>query len=339
MKLFHNNQFIIHSEFPLWSKLGFKTKSKDGRIIDIKPLHITQPTEKGKQTLFMNAEIKLKDRPKVTSENEIIISKQESDELFGALKIYSNLISVASNCEVGMSGPTPSEGFIYETEEEKKFLDSTNGFAAGLGVIINFPGFFFGEVYHDQLLDRIEGVAFLATANAQTDNVARFHEYIRLFERAFAASTSELAELLHGFVSPVKKLDYTFDEIRDWMVDTRHGTTHADTRDNFVFSPDLNNDIERIKQLAYFVLFNKKNWHYPSTERRDLLNLERGVMRKGMFMTEQKPGDEKKTLKIKVDDEIFYDSSISEENLNAKEFKDPDNWWVKWLPPNKYGKS
>ncbi len=337
MKLFNNLQFIIYSEFPYWSKLGFKTKSKDGRIIDIKPLHIRKPTEKGKQTLLMSAEIKLKDRPKVTSKNEIIIPEQESGELFGTHKIYSNLISVANNCEVRITGPTPGRGFIYESEDEKKFLDSTKGFDATLGLGINFPGIFFEEVYKDQLLDRIEGVAFLATANAQTDNVARFHEYIRLFERAFAASTSELAKLLHEFISPEEKFDYTFDEIRDWMVHTRHGATHADSRDNFVFSPDLNKDIERIKQLAYFVLFNKKNWHDQSIERRDLLKLKRGVSRDGMFMTQHQPGEEK-ILKVEDDGEVFFASSVSEEILNAEEFKDPENWWVRWFPPNKYGK-
>ena len=337
MKLFHNTQFIIHSDFPYWTKLGFKTKSKDGRIIDIKPLHITQPTEKGKQTLFMSAEIKLKDRPKVTSENEIKIPKQESGELFSALKIYSNLISVANNCEVGISGPTPSEGFIYETEEEKKFLDSTKGFDAFLGVGIAFSGIFFEQIYRDQLLDRIEGVAFLATANAQTDNVARFHEYIRLFERAFGVMTEQLAKLLHEFISPVKSLDYTFDELRDWMVDKRHGATHADTRENFVFSPDLNKDIERIKQLAYLVLFNKKVWHDQSIERRELLKLKQGIIPGGMFMTQRKPGGERE-FKIGRDDEVFYASQISDDELNAQEFKDLEKWWVKWYPPNKYGK-
>jgi len=338
MKLFHNTQFIIHSDFPYWSKLGFKFKSNDGRVIDIKPLHITQPREERKQTILMNAEIKLMERPEVTPEKEIKIPKQEQEELNIALKIYSNLIAVANNCEVGLSGPTPSEGFIYETEEEKEFLDNTKGFDSTLVAGIQFSGNFFGEIYDDQLLDRIEGVAFLATANAQTDNVARFHEYIRLFERAFAAQTSQLARLLHQFISYSETLDYQLDELRDWMVNTRHGATHADLRDNFVFSPDLTKDIERIKQLAYLVLFNKKVWHDQSTERRELLKLKLGVTPGGMFMVQRKPGDERK-FRISDDDEVFYAFEISEEELNAKEFKDLENWWVRWLPPNNYGKN
>lgn len=338
MKLFHNTQFIIHSDFSFWYKLGFKLKSKDERVIDIKPLHITQPREKGKQTILMSAEIKLNERPEVTSEKEIKIPKQENEELFSALQIYSNLVSVANNCEVGLSGPTPGVGFIYESEEEKNFLDNTKGFDVTLGVGIQFSGNFFGEIYDDQLLDRIEGVAFLATANAQTDNVARFHEYIRLFERAFATSTSQLARLLHEFISSKTTLDYKLDELRDWMVSIRHGATHADSRDNFVFSPDLNKDIERIKQLAYLVLFNKKVWHDQSTERRDLLKLKQGVTPGGLFMVQRKPGDERK-FKIEDDDEVFYASKISEEELNVEEFKDLENWWVRWFPPNNYGKN
>ena len=167
-------------------------------------------------------------------------------------------LSVADNCAVDLSEPTPSEGFIFESEEEKEFLDSTNGFDATLGLGINFSGMFFETIYQDQLLDRIEGVSFLATANAQSDNVAKFHEYIRLFERAFAASTLTLAKLLYEFISPIKGLDYTFTEIKDWMVETRHGVTHADSRDNFVLSPDLNKDIERIKQLTYLYYLTKR---------------------------------------------------------------------------------
>lgn len=337
MKLFRNIQFIIHSEFPYWIKLGFKIKSQDGRIIDIKPLHISHE-EKGKQTLLMNAEIILRNKPIVNEKNEIIIPKDESRELISAFKIYSNLISVANNCIVGLSGPTPSIGFIFESDEEKLFLDNTNGFEASLGLIVNFSGIFFDEIYQDQLLDRVEGVSFLATANAQSDNVARFHEYIRLFERAFAASTYTLAKLMYEFISSIKGLDYTFNEIQDWMVETRHGATHADSRDNFIFSQDLNNDIERIKQLAYFVLFNKKIWHNQNTERRDLLKLKQGVLREGLFMTQHNPND-KKALRIGDNDDVFYASSISEESLKSKEFNDPANWWIKWLPPNNYAKN
>lgn len=338
MKLFRNLQFIIHSESPHWSKLGYKTKSKDGRLVDIKPLHIQQPAEKGKSTVMMSAEIELKDKPKVSSNKEIIIPKVESLELSTALRDYSNLISVANVCQVGISGPTPSTGFIFESDEEKQFLDSTKGFKQSLIAHIVFSGDFFDLIHQDQLLDRKEGVAFLASANAQTDNVARFHEYIRLFERAFAASTGELAKLIHGFVSPVKNLDYKFNEIIDWMIEKRHGATHADSRENFIFSSDLSKNIDRIKQLAYDVLFNKSTWHERSIDRRDLLKIEFGVISGGMFLTQKKPGDEK-TLRITQNDEPFYASSVSEEELKASKFKDPDNWGVRWLPPDNYGKN
>jgi hypothetical protein len=337
MKLFRNIQFIIHSDFPYWSKLGFKIKSTDGRIIDIKPLHIMSNEENRKQILFMNAEITLNENPRIVEKNEIIIPKYESEELSQSFKIFSNLISVANNCSVTLSSPTPSIGFIYESDEEKQFLDSTDGFEASTIAVPQFSGIFFETIYQDQLLDRIEGVAFLATANSQTDNVARFHEYIRLFERAFAVSTSDLAKLLYEFISTVKGLDYTFDEIKDWMVSTRHGATHADSRDNFIFSNDLTMDIERIKQLAYFVLFNKKIWHSKNTERRILLKLKQGVLKEGLFLTQRNPEDSEK-IKIRDNDDEFYAVDVSEEPINHKDLKDPKNWWIKWLPPNKYTK-
>lgn len=337
MKLFRNIQFIINSDFPYWAKIGFKIKSKDGRIINIKPLHIMFNEDNKKRIIFMNAEITLNEKPLINEKNEIIIPNHESGELSRSFKIYSNLISVANNCSVTLSGPTPSIGFIYESEEEKQFLDSTEGFKESSIAIINFSGIFFEAIYQDQLLDRIEGVAFLATANTQSDNVARFHEFIRLFERAFAASTLELARLLYKFISSVNGLEYTFDEIRDWMVSMRHGATHADSRDNFIFSNDLNSDIERIKQLAYFVLFNKKEWHSKNTERRVLLKLRQGVLKNGLFMTQHNPEDNIE-IKITDEDDVFYATDTSEEQITHENLKDPENWWVKWTPPSKYTK-
>ncbi len=55
-------------------------------------------------------------------------------------------------------------------------------------------------------------------------------------------------------------------------------------------------------------------------------------------MTQHNPDDEK-TLKIGKNDDVFYAPLIPEESLNAKEFKDPENWRIKWLPPSTYGKN
>jgi len=333
MKIFRNQLFIIEKGTKYWERIGFKKKLEDGRIIKIKPVHLRK-TDQDNMTVMMSAEISLNQIPKISKDNIIFLPENENGELTRALRFYSNLISVAEGDKVGISSPTPSSGFIPENEDEIRFLDKTKGFEHKLFMQPNFGDNFFEEVHRDQLLDREEGVAFLATANSQSDSLGKFHEYIRLFENGFTTSSAELAKLLFGFLSQNKDFDYSQDEIDTWMVSTRDGVTHADKRKKFVFAGDLNKDIDRIKQAAYDVLFNKKKWNDKDVSRRNLLEFRQGVTRKGMFIRKK----EKDTvIRISGDGETFYDPHVNLEEENANEFIQPKEWWVKYS--NTDGKS
>lgn len=336
MRIFHNLLFIIETDPKQWAHLGYKTKLEDGRIINIKPIHLRKTEQKGRHMIIMSAEISLKYEPKVSKENIIFLPESDGRELGKALRFYANLISVTEGCKVGISSPTPSSGFIPENDSEIEFLEKTNGFEHKLYAQPAFTGDFFEAIYEDQLLDREEGVTFLATANSQSDSLGKFHEYIRLFENAFSASSVELAKLLFNFLSQYRDFDYTQDEIEKWMVETRDGATHADKRKKFVLSGDLNKDIDRIKQAAYDVLFNKKEWNNQDTTRRNLLQFKQGITREGMFVRMNK--DEKdREIRITADGDAFYDphSDLKEENVS--EFVPPKEWWVKYV--NTDGKS
>jgi len=334
--MFQNLLFIIETDLKYWAHLGYKIKLEDSRIINIKPVHLRKTEQKGSHTIMMSAEISLKYEPKISKENIIFLPENDKRELAKALKFYSNLISVSEGCKVGISSPTPSSGFIPENNDEIEFLEKTKGFEQKLYAQPNFTADFFEAIHKDQLLDRDDGVTFLATANSQSDSLGKFHEYIRLFENAFSASSVELAKLLFDFLSQYKDFDYTQDEIEKWMVETRDGATHADKRKKFVFSAELNIDIDRIKQAAYDVLFNKKKWNDQDTSRRNLLEFKQGMTRKGIFLRTNK--DEKdREIRITGDGDVFYDPHMKLKEENANEFVMPQEWWVKYA--NSDGKS
>ena len=257
MKQFLNENFIISSNSDYWHKIGFKVKTDDERIVKIKPVHAIKQSD-NEWKIQMNAEISFNFLPKVSTDNVVFLMKKESGYLKNALKNYANLISVTDFCKVSISSPTPSSGFIPKNEEELTFLNKTKGFEHGLIVKPNFTGKFFKNVHQDPLLDRLDGVSFLASANSQIEHIGKFRDCMRFFENAFSATTNTLAQLLFEFLSSNDQFDYSLEEITEWMVDTRHGATHADQRSTFIFSSDLGGDIDRILQAAYDVMFNKK---------------------------------------------------------------------------------
>lgn len=326
MRIFRNLLFIIESSSKNWSRIGFKIKLNE-RVITIKPIHLRKTDQKDSQTIIMSAEIVLNHPPKISKENVVFLPKEDDSELSNALKFYSNLISVSDGCKVNISSPTPSSGFIPENEDEKNFLDATNGFPHRLYAQPGFTSDFFEAIYEDQLLDRVDGVAFMAIANNQNNSLGKFHEYIRLFENAFVSNSVGLAKLLFDFLSQNKDFDYSQDEIIDWMIDKRDGATHADQRKKFVFAEDLNKDIDRIKQAAYDVLFNKEKWNSTDTARRKLFEFRQGLKRDGMFL---KRREEDKTIRISSDDETFYDPGVELEEEEVNKFVPPKEWWVKY---------
>ena len=278
--------------------------------------------------LFLAAEIRLDDRPDITNDNILEFPKTEQQELGQALSHYANMISVSEVCRVDISSPTPSRGLIPETNEEKSFLENSGGLQEKIIACIQFAGGHIEAIGKDQLLDRKESVSFLATANGLNDNVAKLHEYVRLFERAFAASSSKLATLLFKFLSQNSLFDYTKEELKTWMVEKRHGATHADRRKTFVFSTDLINDIERIRQAAYDVLFNKVEWNSRSTTRREILKLHMMVSKRGMTIIKAAQKDH-----ISLEDERFIKVDLGDIDFYGNPPKLPQNWWTKQSSP------
>jgi hypothetical protein len=118
------------------------------------------------------------------------------------------------------------------------------------------------------LSDREDGVALLVEALSHDHAMGRFHEFIRLFERAFTRPAKTLTSPLNEFLSP--RFGYTAAELSRWFEELRDPATHADARTEFLLEADVRPVIDRMEQAAFDVLLNKALWRDPSTDRRDV---------------------------------------------------------------------
>jgi hypothetical protein len=226
----------------------------------------------------MVAEAKLKHPPKVTSDNKVVVPDRERGNATAAIEVIANAVSVATGSRRSISSPNPYVAFKFEDEEERDWLLKTDGILGGLdgqargGVGIRLP---LDSDLLNSLDDRRDGVALLAEATAHTHATGQFHEYLRLFERAFATAGPLLPAPMTAFLNPL--FGYTEAEITTWTETLRHPATHADVRPGFVLEGDTRPVVGRMQQAAYDVLLNKKVWRDSSTERRDVWEPEGGT--------------------------------------------------------------
>ena len=114
------------------------------------------------------------------------------------------------------------------------------------------------------------GISLLAEALSHSHPTGRFHEILRLFERAFRCSSSTLIKPLTEFLSNAKNQGFSEPEIKNWVVTLRHPATHADRNKDFVLEAAIRPVVHRMEQATYDVLFNKEDWRNPSSTRREI---------------------------------------------------------------------
>lgn len=115
------------------------------------------------------------------------------------------------------------------------------------------------------------GIALLAETFATDHSVSIYRDLVRFFEIAFKLpfkdKTNLMEQKLNDFLGQTNN-GFNAPEISEWTRH-RHGATHADlnrTKD-LVFESQVSPLIKRMRQAAYDVLFNKKNWHSKDAER------------------------------------------------------------------------
>ena len=171
-------------------------------------------------------------------------------------------------------------------------------------------------------MDRLPALSLIAEAHSHSLAAGKFHEYVRLFEYAFALQFSQLPKKLVQFLKPV--YGYTTEEIKSWTK-IRDPLTHADGKksDEIYLDSDVRSYIQRIEQAAYDVLFNKEKWHDKSRERRDIwAPIAATTNNSGNLVIKQ--GSEPK-----LGFQVFDDFGVFPQHLNGIITSPPKEWWCR----------
>jgi hypothetical protein len=279
----------------------------------------------GKLTLFVIAAIELPERPAVNKDRLVVVPEGALKQAEASIESSANLIAVSERSKRSISSPIPSVAFLPEDEATRKWLDSTNGLFLSDSGIVSIGGF---QVDPDTTLelssDRPDGVALLAEALAHDHPTGMFHELLRVFERAFRLSSSELVPPLAEFLNGAN-LGYSKAEVKRWLTQLRHPATHADKKAKFVLESDIRPVIPRMMQAAYDVLFNKDTWRTPSTGRRDLWRPPAGIFGEPMNLY--------KTPESSVQIALQWFDEVGSYPMNRKVDIGkvmPTEMWAKW---------
>jgi hypothetical protein len=201
---------------------------------------------------------------------EILVPDDLRRKLERALEEMADLLAVTHQCSRSLASPLPYVAIDPIDEEAKAWTSVTTAIRTGKsGVPDRMKHALDVEQAVLLLADRADGVSLLAEALCQNHPTGKLHEFMRLFERAFARPAREVCrDFLAGFLGPLG-WGYDSSEINQWL-HLRHLATHADRRPEYAVEADTRPVVNRMEQAAFDVLFNKEKWHHPSSVRREV---------------------------------------------------------------------
>jgi hypothetical protein len=250
------------------SELGFQGFQDDeGVDIAVEPPTHTE----GRLLCPLLARTRLKHRPKRTADGDVVIPDQARVRCQASLERVANLLALKHSARRSIRSPLPSVAFEPETPSEARWLSASEGVLGGTGAA-GLHSFGMSIELDARTLkgvdDRWDGISLLAEASNQANAMGAFHEYMRVFERAFAREATGLTSLLVRFLDP--RFGYDEIEVGHWFVSLRGPATHADKRNRFLLESDVRPYRARLEQAAYDVVFNKASWRMPDVARRRL---------------------------------------------------------------------
>lgn len=274
--------------------------------------------------LLVAAKIALRYRPKLTASKNVVIPERERKELEAEIESIANLIAVTERTKRSISSPMPPVALMADDEASRDFLEKAEGFLRKPCDQASFrvPDRIDILEKLDLLSDRLDGISLIAESLSHNHATGKFHEYVRVFERAFRLPAKRLIEPLSVFLG-TSNLGYTKAEITNWLREIRDSATHADEKRNFVTESDVRPIVSRMEQAVYDVVFNKEGWRTPSTTRRNLLAWPAGTQSSsgGIFSTQGLEG----SLEIHLLDEFCAFPLDLSAGLN----KMPEGWYSK----------
>src|SRR5215207_1557512 len=146
--------------------------------------------EAGGLQIFVTAVVDLSQRPEVNEDGLVIVPEGPLKLAETLIETSANLVAISERCKRTITSPMPSVAFYPEDQETREWLDSTNGILRNrsAGVVSATGSAIDMDVTIELSSDRSDGVALLAEALAHEHPTGRFHELVRLFERAFRLS-------------------------------------------------------------------------------------------------------------------------------------------------------
>jgi hypothetical protein len=227
-------------------------------------------------------------RPPIDDERYLILDVGVREKLEAAIEVVADLAAIATRSSRSVSSPHPSIALTNLTNDDRSYLASADGFRARGPVrnrIVDARSME-DPALLDLLTDRRDGVQLMAEGLSSSHATGQFHEYIRVFERAFRRSSGPLVRPLSDFLAGATKLGYMRDEVNNWLRVIRHQATHADNRDELATARSVAEVVWRVEQAAFDVLFNKRIWRAPDSERRSAYEWRSGITPSGMFITQ-----------------------------------------------------
>jgi hypothetical protein len=230
----------------------------------------------GHLTFLVAASCVLERRPKVTSGNLVVVPEGPRVSAEKAIESLANLIAFGQGSRRSISSAHPEVFLKALTESAEEWLSAKSDLQRGRGrsTVSAIRQLDLGEAELNALNDRRDGVALMVEAMGNNHATGRFHEFIRLFERAFKLPPRKLTQEVVAFLDP--RFGYSKTEVQHWFEGLRDPATHADERNEIVFEADVGPVIDRMEQAAVDVLLNKESWRNQSTKRRDLWRPDSG---------------------------------------------------------------
>lgn len=286
--------------------------------------HPVSSVEENVTRELIEAVCELEEWPRRSSTGMVVVPDAARRALEESAEVAVDLLAISDRASRSLASPSPCVAFVAESEKARDWLAESAGIirpkvnraVASGGGVSPIP-----EEVLAGLDDRLDGVTLLAEALSHQHPVGTYHEFIRLYERAFARPAPTLVPLLASFLD--RQYGYTDQELRSW-ISLRGGATHADAkpRSKLVFAGDVTPIIDRMEQAAYDLLLNKATWHTPETARQERWRPHAGTASdKGdLFVIKGKGAD----LKFRIFDDFGvypYDLSANIANLHER------YWW------------
>ena len=170
--------------------------------VDVSPVSAYESAESLK--LLVGAAVELEYRPNLTSAGEVVVPAKQRGAAERAIELAANMVAVAQGCRRRIASPWPPVIFIATGEEGRSWLAQRAGIQHQQlrGKSRTAERIDLDASVLSKLSDREDGVALLVEALSHDHAMGRFHEHIRVFERAFARPAKTLTGPLAEFLEP-----------------------------------------------------------------------------------------------------------------------------------------